>query len=125
MRERARHCGGVSKHGVRICNAIVEAPALRLVSRHVAPEKKKLARATLPDDARKNRARAHVGPGESNAHEQERHLASRGADAKIARHGEDGTCTHADTTDGGDDWLRTGTHRFHEIAGHLREREKA
>ena len=60
---------------------IEEAPALAFLGAHRAAGEEQLGRAALADDARQDRARAHVAAGEADAREEERGLrapASRG-----------------------------------------------
>jgi uncharacterized protein (DUF2345 family) len=62
---------------VRLDQAVVEAPALRLLAVHGAAGEQQLAGAPLADDARQHRARAHVRARQADAREQERDLAAR------------------------------------------------
>ena len=64
-------------------DAIVEAPRVRLRRRASCGRCRAARRAALADDARQQRARAHVAAGEADAHEQERDLAPRRAEAQV------------------------------------------
>ena len=66
----------------------------------------KLGGAALADDARQDRAGAHVAAGKADAVEQERDLGARGADADVGGHGDDRAGAGADAVDRGDDRLR-------------------
>jgi hypothetical protein len=79
-----------------------------------------LRRAGLADDARQDRAGAHVAAGEADAVEQEGDLGA-GAQTHVGGHRHDRAGAGADAFHGGDDRLRAGAHRLDQIAGHARE----
>ena len=71
------------------------------------------------------RARAHVTAREADPSKKESNLASRRSQTNVGGHGQN--CAGADTNavDRRDDRLRTGAHRFDEIAGELRKRQES
>ena len=64
-------------------------------------------------------------PLKADAGEQEGGLRIRALQAEVAGHGEDRPGAGADAFDRGDDRLRAGAHRAHQVAGHARELEQA
>ena len=121
MRQRGREFHGIAEKCIWRADSIVEPPPLRLFALHRPAKKEQFARSALTDDARKDRACAHIRARKSDAHEEERDLATRRAEAKIARHREDRARPGAHAIHRGDDRLWTGAHRLHEVARHLRE----
>ena len=107
-----------------VAQPVEPSPTLALVAAQHPAGVQQLARTAVADDARQQRARAHVAPGETHALEQERRLAARRAEAQVGRHGNDRAGARAYAVDRGDDRLRAGAHRLHEIAGHAREHEE-
>ena len=103
---------------------VEEAPALALFAAHRAAGVKQLARAPLADQARQDRAGAHVAAREADAVEQEGGLAARRAQPQVRGHRHDRACACANAVDRGDDRLRAGAHRLHQIAGHAREHQQ-
>ncbi len=79
----------------------------------------------MTDDARQDRAGAHVAAGEPDAREEERRARGRGREADIGRHREDRARAGAHAVDGRDDRLRAGAHGLDQVAGHAREGEQA
>jgi hypothetical protein len=105
-------------------DAVEESPALAFVSRHGASGEEQLRRATLADDARQHRAGAHVAAGQAHAREEERGARGGGGDPQIGEQRDHRAGADAHAIDRRDDRLRTGAHRFHEIAGHACERQQ-
>ena len=75
----------------------------------------------MPDDARQDRAGAHVAAGKADLVEQERDLGAGSRQTHVRRHGDDRARAGADALDRGDDRLRAGPHRLDQIAGHAGE----
>ena len=71
------HRGGFGEQLVRLDQAVVEAEALGLLAADDAAGVEQVGGAREADHARQQRARAHVGAGQADAHEQERELAAR------------------------------------------------
>ena len=109
---------------VRFAQAVEEAPALRFRAVHRSAGVQQFRCAAGADDARQDVARAHVGAGETDAHEQECDPAGRRAEAQIGRHRDDRAGAGADAIHCGHDHLRAGAHRLHQVAGHVREVEQ-
>jgi hypothetical protein len=65
-----------------------------------------------------------VGTGKTDTDKKECDLAPRCPQSEVARHGEDRTGANTDAIHRGDDRLRAGAHRLHQVACHLRESEK-
>ncbi len=121
-RAQARSRFGAQRHPAR--QSVEEAPACASSPHIVRPGVEQLGCAALADDARQQRAGAHVAAGEPDSHEQERGLAARRAEPQIARQREHGARARADAVDGSDDRLRARAHRLDQVAGHSREGEQ-
>ncbi len=106
-------------------DAAEEAPALALFRGHEAAGIEQLRRPRLADDARQDRAGAHVAAGKTHLVEQERDLGSRGGQTHVGGHGDDRARAGADAVNRRDDRLWTGPHRLDEIAGHAGKDGKA
>ena len=120
----ASACASVSSAS-GLAQLVVEAPAFGFGAVHRAAGVEQLGGAARADDARQNVARAHVGAGEPDPHEQERHLAARRCRTQVRGHRDDGAGAGAHAVDRGDDRLRAGAHRLDQVAGHARECEQA
>src|SRR5205823_5760235 len=99
-------------------------PALGLGSVHEASGEQQLAGATLTDDARQDRAGAHVGAGQTDADEEESNLAACRPETQVAGHRENRAGAGADAVDGRDDRLRARAHALDQLACHAREAQK-
>jgi hypothetical protein len=116
LRRRGQH--------LRRDQPVEEAPALGLLAAERTAGVEQLAGAAVADQARQDRARAHVAAGQPDAVEQERRPAARGADAQVGRHRQDRAGAGAHAVDRGDDRLRAGAHRLDDVAGHAREHQQ-
>src|SRR5882724_614280 len=118
-----RHRGG--QQFFRRAQTIKEAPFLRFISGDASAGEQQLGGAALSDDPGQHGARSHVATSKPHAREEKRRLASRSAQTQIRRHGKDCSRSRTNAIDGRDDRLRTGTHGFHQIAGHTRESKQS
>ena len=100
---------------------VEEAPALAFCRRHRAAGVEQLGGAALADDARQDRAGAHVAAGEPDAGEQEGRLRLGRGEAQVGGHGDDRAGAGAHAVDRRDDRLAAADHRLHQVAGHARE----
>ena len=119
--------GKLDRFGLKRCGGdqpVVEAPALAFLRGHGAAGVEQFGGAALADDARQDRAGAHVAAGEPDAGEQERGLGFRRGEADVGGHGDDGAGADRDAVDGRDDRLAAIEHRLDEIAGHAGEGEQ-
>ena len=103
---------------------VEEAPALALLAAERAAGVEELAGAALADDARQDRAGAHVAAGQANAIEKERRLAARGAQTQVGSHRQDGARAGTHAVNCSDDRLRARAHRLHQLARHAREHQQ-
>src|SRR5437763_10794480 len=111
----------VCQHLLGRCQPVEKSPALCLLPAEHAAGEQQFRGAALADDARQDRAGAHVAAGQPDAVEEKRHLGRRRSNAQIAGHREDSTGARAHPLDGGDDRLRAGAHRLDHLAGHAGE----
>src|SRR5580698_3599152 len=70
---------GFVEQGIGFAQAVIEAPGMTFVAACRATGEEQFGRTSLTDDARQDRARAHIAACEANTRKQERELAARGA----------------------------------------------
>ena len=110
--------------GAGVDQPVVEAPALAFLGSHRPPRIEKLGGAALADDARQDRAGAHVATRQPDPGEQEGGLGLRRREPDVRRHGDDGARSDGDAIHRGDDRLAAIEDRLDQIAGHPGEGEQ-
>jgi hypothetical protein len=125
MRQRAGQRLRFKKQISRLDQPVEKADTLGFAAGHAAAREQQVRRPPLANDPRQDGARAHITSGKADAVEQERHLGPLRPKPHVGRHRDDGAGTRTHTVDRRDDWLRAGSHRLDQFAGHPREGEKA
>ena len=105
----------------RFVQAVEKTPGQALGAGHGPPGEEQLGRPALPDDARQQGARSHVGPGQADAGEQKSGLGGGSAQAHVAGQRHHGASASANAINRPDDRLRAVAHGLDEVTRHAGE----